>query len=149
MFEYIKNKSRYWLYLAKIRTFLSRYSWVVKDGLKDHTKKVVTIVLIMIVGAFVQGSTIAFLSFFINIIQSQKKTGFSYLDNIISNNVFSLFIMSTILFILLFLSAVSGEPPHAENELLLGSELESRPDRWVDHLGIEPPSGLDPPGGEG
>ena len=61
----------------------------------------------MIVGAFVQGSTIAFLSFFINIIQSQKKTGFSYLDNIISNNVFSLFIMSTILFILLFLSAVS------------------------------------------
>ncbi|MFC1634591.1 hypothetical protein ACFL5Z_07085 [Planctomycetota bacterium] len=58
-------------------------------------------------GAFCQGSAIAFLAFFINVMQSKTKTGISYIDKFIGNNVSSLFLMCGILFLLIFFSAMA------------------------------------------
>ncbi len=103
-----QKKDRRRQYWVKIRNFLSNYVWLVKDGVEGRKKEVIAIALAILVGVLAQGGTVAFLAFFVNIIQSQKKTGFSFLDNKAGNNLATLLFMSGVLFALLLLNAVSS-----------------------------------------
>ncbi|MDD5218575.1 MAG: hypothetical protein PHN49_04020 [Candidatus Omnitrophica bacterium] len=139
-----KRQTRFHESLEKIKRFFEAQAWLIREGLSRKGFLFFAIVTGATVSAFAQGATIAYLAFFVNVVQGKRSTGVDWIDHSLqANGLWGFAVLCLVFFLLLFVSAVTDYFAVYANRKLARSyhrRCAMRVLEWIERLKVIDPA---------
>lgn len=92
-------------FIKAAQKFIKAYAWVLRDHIPSNKHKLISILVLSVVGALAQGVSIAFIAFAVNYMENQTLTGIPVLDRILGSQMTLILIFAICLLALVLTGA--------------------------------------------